>query len=294
MGVHAPMPRDAGILYVVATPIGNLEDLTFRALRILKEVDLIAAEDTRRTAKLLAHYQISKPMVSLREHNELRESPRLIDKLTTGQNVALVSDAGTPAIADPGARLVRAARTAGIKVIAIPGPSAVTAALSVSGLPETEFVFKGFPPATGARRREWLEDVVREPKAVVFFEAPHRILRTLEEAQQQLDGRPIHVYREISKIHEEYVIRQNNSSSVNLAAVAGEFTCVIEPAPVGSAAPDAREASDLFYRLTKSTSFSEEEALSLVAAALRSDERAVRKMIKKHKILVKRETERLA
>src|SRR6476646_2834729 len=124
----------AGALYVVATPIGNLEDLTFRALRTLREVDLIAAEDTRRTSKLLAHYEIRKPLVSLREHTELRETPRLLTKMAAGTSVALVSDAGTPAIADPGARLVRAAREQGFRVIPIPGPSAVTAALSVSGL----------------------------------------------------------------------------------------------------------------------------------------------------------------
>src|SRR5262252_10069973 len=138
------MTSTPGTLYVVATPIGNLEDLTFRALRVLREVDLIAAEDTRRSIKLLNHYEIRKPLVSLHEHNETRESSRLVSKLLQGQTVALVSDAGTPAIADPGARLVHAARESGIRVVPIPGPSAITAALSVSGLECREFVFMGF------------------------------------------------------------------------------------------------------------------------------------------------------
>src|SRR5580765_3703242 len=137
----------AGTLFVVATPIGNLEDLTFRALRTLKEVDLIAAEDTRRTAKLLAHYEIRKPLVSLREHNEARQSPRLLDRIAAGERIALVSDAGTPGIADPGARLVRAAHERRLQVVPIPGPSALVTAMSVSGYEADQFVFAGFPPA---------------------------------------------------------------------------------------------------------------------------------------------------
>src|SRR5262245_16760447 len=170
-----------GTLFVVATPIGNLEDLSFRALRTLKEVDLIAAEDTRRTAKLLAHYEIRKPMVSLREHNERRETPRLIDRLRTGQSIALVSDAGTPGVSDPGQHLVRSAHDAGIKVSPIPGPSAVMAALSASGEPGDEFRFKGFVPRSGDLRKRWLADLQAEPGTVIFFEAPHRIARTLVE-----------------------------------------------------------------------------------------------------------------
>src|SRR5688572_7989980 len=160
----------AGTLFVVATPIGNLEDLSFRALRTLKEVDLIAAEDTRRTAKLLAHYAIRKPMVSLREHNERRETPKLLARLQAGSSVALVSDAGTPGVSDPGQHLVRSAREAGIAVSPIPGPSAVMAALSASGEPGDEFVFMGFIPRSGALRTRWLAALQAEPRTVVFFE----------------------------------------------------------------------------------------------------------------------------
>src|SRR5580765_2190222 len=151
-----------GTLCVVATPIGNLEDLTFRALRTLREVDVIAAEDTRRTAKLLAHYEIRKSMVSLHEHNETRESPRLVARMLTGESIALVSDAGTPGIADPGATLVSAARAAGVPIVPIPGPSAIAAALSVSGVSGSEFLFAGFPPSSGQAREEWLDQVGQE------------------------------------------------------------------------------------------------------------------------------------
>ena len=151
-----------GLLFVVATPVGNLEDLTFRALRVLREVDLIAAEDTRRTAKLLAHYDVRTSVVSLHEHNEFREAPRLVRRLESGTNIAVVSDAGTPAIADPGARLVRLARAHGIKVVPIPGASAVTAALSVAGVTEPEFVFAGFPPSHGKAREDWFEGLEGE------------------------------------------------------------------------------------------------------------------------------------
>src|SRR5579863_3949781 len=160
-----------GTLFVVATPIGNLEDLTFRALRTLREVDLVAAEDTRRTLKLLTHYEIRKPLVSLREHNEVRETPRLLARLERGQNLALVTDAGTPGIADPGARLVQAARAASIATVPIPGPSALTAALSVAGLAVPQFVFRGFAPARQSERTRWFEEVRREWRPVVFFEA---------------------------------------------------------------------------------------------------------------------------
>lgn len=259
------MAPATGVLYVVATPIGNLEDLTFRALRILKEVDLIAAEDTRRTAKLLAHYDIRKPLVSVREHNETRESPRLIRKLQEGQRIALVSDAGTPAIADPGARLVSAARENSIAVVPIPGPSAVTAALSVAGLTSPEFVFMAFPPATGRSRRDWFQRLASECRAVVFFEAPHRIHRTLSEAQDQLGDRPIHVFREMSKIHENYV----KSPIIRLDATEarGEFTVVVEPAAKSDShsRKTLEIASDLVGRLTDSHLFTTDELISIVA-----------------------------
>jgi 16S rRNA (cytidine1402-2'-O)-methyltransferase len=285
------MTSDPGVLYVVATPIGNLEDLTFRALRILKEVDLIAAEDTRRTAKLLAHYEIRRPLVSLREHNETRETPKLLARLASGQRIALVSDAGTPAIADPGARLVRAARAAGLKVVPIPGPSAITAALSVSGLSETEFVFMGFPPATGSARRAWLERLAAESRAAVFFEAPHRIARTMTELEQYVGKRPIHVHREITKINEEYVKTPIIKPSGRMPGSKGEFTVIVEASSKESQPKSQDDATVLIGRLTNSSQLNEEEIASVVAAIRGIPEHSARKLIKKYKISVKQRTE---
>ena len=194
-----------GTLFVVGTPIGNLEDVTIRALRILRDAQLIAAEDTRRTAKLLAHYDIRTSVISLREHNETRETPRLLDRLQAGQDIALVSDAGTPVVSDPGARLIRAARERGLTVSPIPGPSAVTAALSASGFPAHRFTFMGYPPSSGGDRRAWFADLRRETGTVVFFESPHRVTRTLEDLRTILVNRPIMIGREITKSHEEFV-----------------------------------------------------------------------------------------
>jgi len=214
----------AGTLFVVGTPIGNLEDLTFRALRTLREVDLIAAEDTRRTAKLLARYEIRKPLVSLREHNETREAPRLLARLAQGQAVALVSDAGTPGISDPGARLVNAVRESGFPVVPIPGPSAVTAALSVSGTGADGFVFMGFPPSSGSSRDEWMSKLAQEDQTIVFFESPHRIDRTVREVLEVKE--PIFIHNELTKIHETFVIctkRQMPDRKLGR----GEFTVVV-------------------------------------------------------------------
>ncbi len=191
-----------GTLFVVGTPIGNLEDLTFRALRTLKEVDVIAAEDTRRTSKLLAHYEVRKTLVSVHEHNEHREIPRILERIGRGDSVALVTDAGTPGIADPGARLVEAAHRAGVRVVPIPGPSAVAAALSISGFNADEFVFMGFPPRSGRAREDWLRRLKGDSRVVVFFEAPHRIARTIADLSDTTVKRPILLGKEITKIYE--------------------------------------------------------------------------------------------
>src|SRR4051812_42752029 len=167
-----------GTLYVVATPIGNLEDVTLRALRVLREVSVIAAEDTRRTARLLQHYSISTRTTSLHAHNEQEKTAQLVARLNDGASIALVSDAGTPVISDPGQTLVAAARSAGIRVEAVPGPSAVMAALSSSGLPAGTFAFVGFPPARGKDRKDWFETLARREMLTVMFEAPHRIRQT--------------------------------------------------------------------------------------------------------------------
>src|SRR5919108_741811 len=195
-----------GTLYVVATPIGNLEDVTLRALRVLREVSVIAAEDTRRTARLLQHYSISTPTTSLHEHNERTKTPGLIDRLRNGESVALVSDAGTPVISDPGARLVAAAHAAGVRVEPVPGPSAALAALSASGLSGDAFTFVGFPPARAEARRNWLRELAHETRPLVLYEAPHRIRDTLEDMFSIWGDRTIALGRELTKVHEEMVV----------------------------------------------------------------------------------------
>src|SRR5215510_7713292 len=170
-----------GTLYVVATPIGNLEDVTLRALRILREVPLVAAEDTRRTARLLQHYSISTRTTSLHEHNERTKTPALISRLASGESIALVSDAGTPVISDPGAHLVAEAHRVGVPVEPIPGPNAAIAALSASGLADESFLFAGFPPSRSKARQQWLAEFAMEPHTLIFYEAPHRIRLMLQD-----------------------------------------------------------------------------------------------------------------
>jgi len=189
-----------GFLYVVATPIGNLEDFSPRAQRILAEVDLIAAEDTRHSAKLLAHYGILTPVTAFHEHNEYEKAHDLVSLLSHGKHLALISDAGTPLVSDPGYRLVRAAHMAGIRVVPVPGPCAAVAALSVSGLPSDRFTFEGFPPTKSTARRTWLENLVREPRTLIFYESPHRIVESLADMVSVFGETRDAVYaREITK-----------------------------------------------------------------------------------------------
>jgi 16S rRNA (cytidine1402-2'-O)-methyltransferase len=194
-----------GILYIVATPIGNLEDITLRALRVLKEVDVVAAEDTRHTQILLSHYDIHTPLTSYHEHNEKTKSQQLVTRLARGQNVALVSDAGTPAISDPGFRLIAQAIRAGVRIIPVPGASALTAVLSASGLPTDRFVFEGFLPARKTQRRERLQTLRDETRTLIFYEAPHRLKDTLGVIRELLGNREAVLARELSKIHEEFL-----------------------------------------------------------------------------------------
>jgi 16S rRNA (cytidine1402-2'-O)-methyltransferase len=230
----------AGILYVVATPIGNLEDVTLRALRVLRDVSIIAAEDTRRTARLLQHYSISTRTTSLHEHNERQKAAGLIQRLVAGDSVALVSDAGTPVIADPGQTLVGAARAAGIRVEAIPGPSAVMAALSTSGFPASEFAFLGFPPSRSTDRKKWIGALARESRLAVFFEAPHRILSTLRMLGEETGfDRLICVGRELTKAHEELVIRPISDLLEHFATPKGEFTVIVPPSQQPPDRPNA-------------------------------------------------------
>ncbi|HKP86796.1 MAG TPA: 16S rRNA (cytidine(1402)-2'-O)-methyltransferase [Blastocatellia bacterium] len=216
-----------GTLYLVATPIGNLEDITLRALRVLGEVDLIACEDTRHTRKLLAHYEISKPMVSYHEHNERERTPELVEKLKAGTNIALVSDAGTPLVSDPGFRLVRDSIGQGVRVVPIPGPSALVAALAGSGLATGEFIFAGFLPARRAARRARLAELAGLKSTLIFYEAPHRIKETIRDAREALGDRPSVVARELTKLHEEFI--RGPLSEIEIPQARGEIVLLIGP-----------------------------------------------------------------
>ena len=234
-----------GTLYVVATPIGNLEDVTLRALRILREASVIAAEDTRRTARLLQHYSISTPTTSLHAHNEDSKTPRLIERLRAGESVALVSDAGTPLVSDPGATLVAAAHAAGLRVEPVPGANAALAAISASGIGGGEFLFVGFPPARARARLEWLGRLATEHRPFVLYEAPHRITATLRDMLTVLGDRTVALGRELTKAHEELVVRP---ISEHLAAVSdgrGEYTLVIAPPSAVPEYPDVPTAESM-------------------------------------------------
>jgi 16S rRNA (cytidine1402-2'-O)-methyltransferase len=222
----------SGTLYIVATPIGNLEDITLRALRILREADLIACEDTRQTRKLLDRHGIAKPLVSYHEHNEQERAAKLIEELEAGKSIALVSDAGTPLIADPGYRVVALARAHGIAVTPLPGPSALTSALSASGLPTDSFYFGGFPPAKKSQRRKMLEELKAYPATLIFYEAPHRILDTLDDIAEMLGPRKVTLARELTKIHEEFLAGTAAQLREELArrSPRGEFTIMIAKA----------------------------------------------------------------
>lgn len=247
----------SGTLFVVATPIGNLEDITLRALRVLKEVALVAAEDTRRTGNLLRHYDIHTPVLSVHEHNERDRAPKLIHRLLLGDSIALVTDAGTPGISDPGAQLVAAVRAADIRVEPIPGPSAVIAAISVAGIASNGFVFMGFPPIKGKDRKRWFEAVVSKGRdqAIVFFEAPHRLHKTLKELAVLVEH-PIFVGRELTKLHEELVAGTPDFLILAFDQPIGEFTLILPPK--GGALVDAQPATDaeigdLFGQITESS-----------------------------------------
>lgn len=244
----------AGTLYVVATPIGNLEDLTFRAARILREVPLVAAEDTRRSGHLLRHLGSVASLLSLHEHNEEARTAVVLQRLAQGDSVALVSDAGTPAVSDPGAKLVAAAAGAGFRVEPVPGASAVMAALSAAGVDSQWFTFAGFPPARGKDRKKWFTDVISRAAhgPVVAFEAPHRVLQTLEELNILLNNRII-VFRELTKLHESRYEGLAGEISEQIDPVAGEFTLVIPRTPVAVAElerPSDDRIRELFGQIT--------------------------------------------
>jgi len=216
-----------GTLFVVATPIGNLDDVTARALRVLREVDVIAAEDTRRTSRLLTRYAITTPTTSLHEHNEQKKTATLLATLGAGRSIALVSDAGTPTVSDPGQRLIQAAVAAGVTVEPIPGPSAILATLAASGFPADSFLFLGFPSTRSKDRKMWFERLRGATGTVVFFEAPHRLRRTLSEIQEAMGDLEAVVGREITKIHEELVRGPISAVLSALKEPRGEFTIAI-------------------------------------------------------------------
>jgi len=235
----------AGRLYLVATPIGNLEDITLRALRVMREADVIACEDTRQTRKLLQHYEITKRMVSYHEHNEMTRAPELVVELEQGAKVALVSDAGTPLVSDPGHRLVSLCLRHHIPVVPVPGASALVAALAASGLPNAEFLFAGFlPPRSGERRRA-LEELARQDQTLIFYEAPHRVAEMLRDAAEVLGARHAVVAREVTKLHEEFSRGSLGELAVKFAErePRGEITVLIAPAEPGAQAVTAPSES---------------------------------------------------
>lgn len=237
-----------GVLYVVATPIGNLEDITLRALKTLKTVQLVAAEDTRRTGNLLRHFNIDVPILSVHEHNEDARVQKIVRRLARGESVALVTDAGTPGVSDPGAGLVAAVRAEGFRIEPIPGASAVAAAISAAGIRSDGFTFLEFPPIRSKDRKNWFAALVQASKdrAVVFFEAPHKIHKTLEELQLLVD-RPIFVGRELTKLHEELIWATPAELQARFDTPHGEFTFIVPPGGAATEATATPSDEDIQY-----------------------------------------------
>jgi 16S rRNA (cytidine1402-2'-O)-methyltransferase len=280
----------SGTLYVVATPIGNLEDITLRALRVLREVDIIAAEDTRRTARLLNHHGISTRTVSFHAHNARSRVPQLIGRLQAGASVAVVTDAGTPGISDPGLELVQAAIANGIAVDPVPGASAPLTALVASGFPMVPFTVFGFPPNRSHARVKWLETVCGTEHAFSFFEAPHRIKATLSEATRFLADRPIVLSREITKVHQEFMRGTVSELLERLDAPRGEYTVIVGPPhnlPKDNRLPASDdEVAREFWRLTETGRASRREAIRLVAHGSGRSSKDVYSAIERAKKLV--------
>jgi len=235
----------SGTLFVVATPLGNMEDVTFRAIRVLREVDLIAAEDTRRTARLLSHYAISTPSISFHQHNVRTRLPQLLSRLEAGKNVALVTDAGTPGVSDPGVELVDACIKAQIAVDPIPGASAPLAAGVASGFPLIPLTIFGFPPRRSKDRKEWFTRILTIQHTFSFFESPHRIVATLSEARDVLGDRQIVLGRELTKRHQEFIRGSAGIVANQLFDVKGEITVVVGPVKTADLVNDQPKANSL-------------------------------------------------
>lgn len=255
---------NAGTLYVVATPIGNLEDITYRAVRILGEVDLVAAEDTRHSRKLFAHFGIQKPLVSYHDHNEQQRQEELVKRLQAGENIALISDAGTPCIADPGYRLIASCHAAGITVVPIPGPSALITALSAAGVSTERFAFEGYLPQKAKARADLLRHLNGEQRTLVFYETPHRLAATLADLVEIMGAdRPLVVARELTKMYEEF-FRGTAAEAVSrftLEPARGELVLVLPPSTQGP----QMNVRDALRKLLEEGDLSRRDAVKLIA-----------------------------
>jgi 16S rRNA (cytidine1402-2'-O)-methyltransferase len=260
----------AGTLFVVATPIGNLEDITLRALRVLREAHLIAAEDTRRTARLLAHHGISTPTSSFHEHNARQRLPKLVAALMDGRNVALVTDAGTPGVSDPGVELVAACLSADIPVDPVPGVSAPLAAALASGFPMIPLTILGFPPHRSNDRKSWMASIADIGHTVTFFEAPHKIQRTLSDLAPLLVNRPMMAGRELTKLHQQFIFGSAESILRSLSEPRGEFTMVVGPRQISSISSKIQISDEdiaaEFRQLTNTNGITRRQAIADVAS----------------------------
>ena len=257
-----------GMLYIVATPIGNMEDITLRAIRILKEADMIAAEDTRHTKKLLNTYQIATSLVSLHEHNERAKTALIINKINEGKNVAYVTDAGTPCISDPGYFLISKAHDEDIRVIPVPGPSSVIAAVSAAGFPADSFIFCGFLPTRENKRRKFIETLKNEERTIIFYESPVRLLSTFKDLLDILGDRKMVLAREITKIFEE-IKRGNISEFIEKKTgtkIKGEITVIIEGEKIMPAPVSQQEIAQKVIEAKKSRKLSLRDAINLVSS----------------------------
>ena len=267
-----------GTLFVVATPIGNLEDITLRALRVLRESDIIAAEDTRRTARLLAHHGISTPTLSFHAHNTRARMPQLLARLKGGGRVSVVSDAGTPALSDPGLELIQGCLNEGIPVEPVPGASAPLAAVTGSGFPMVPLTILGFVPARSNDRSRWISDVSAIRHTCVFFEAPTRVAATIAELSVYSGERPMVVARELTKVHQEFVVGTPNSLNGRFEAARGEFTIVLGPwSSAQDHVPQVSDAeiADEFWRSTNTETTSRREAIAALARRYRRPQRDI-------------------
>ena len=276
----------AGTLFVVATPIGHLEDITLRALRVLREADVVAAEDTRRTARLLTHHGIATPTLSFHEHNTRTRIPQLVARLEAGERIALVTDAGTPGISDPGIELVRACVERGIPVDPVPGASAPLTAAIASGFPLAPLTVFGFAPARAKDRKSWLQQVGEVDHTFTFFEAPHRILDTLADLDRLFGERPIMLGRELTKVHQEFIHGSASAIIGRMPEPKGEFTVVVGPKPASENTPVAVSDEDIageFGRTTESTAGSRRQAVVALAKKYGRSSRDVYAIIERAK-----------